>query len=282
MKRLHQAFVLFVLGLVILSSSCKSEFEKIRSSGDTKVLYKEAYNYYEAEEYQKAQTLFELIISAYRGQKEAEDIYFKYAYTYYHLERYILASYYFKNFAQTFSTSSLREEADFMTAYASYKLSPTFRLDQSYTEKAIEGFQLFVNTYPESERVQQCNSLIDEMRLKQEVKAFEEGKLYFDLRQYQAATHSFENLLKDFPETRNADKVRYMIIKSYYLLAQNSIVDKQEKRYQETLDKSKEFLARAKDKELKKEIRVIQKNSSKKLKQLSNVRYKDESAGTGS
>ena len=282
MEILRKITILFIIGSIVSISACKSEFEKIRSSGDVQLLYKSAYKYYQEEEYQKAQTLYELIVSSYRGKKEAEDIYFKYAYTYYHLERYILASYYFKNFAQTFSTSSLREEADFMTAYSNYKLSPSFRLDQSYSDKAIEGFQLFVNTYPESERVKECNRLIDEMRLKQEEKAFDEGKLYFDLRQYQAAMHSFENLLKDFPETKNAEEVRYMIIKASYLLAQNSIVDKQEQRFKETVDKSNEFLSRSKDKELKREIRTIQKNSSKKLNQLNNVRYKNESTRAGS
>lgn len=282
MEILRKVSLLFIIGTVVVVSACKSEFEKIRSSGDVDLLYKSAYKYYEEEEYQKAQTLFELIVSSYRGKKEAEDIYFKYAYTYYHLERYILASYYFKNFAQTFSTSTLREDADFMTAYSNYKLSPSFRLDQSYSDKAIEGFQLFVNTYPESERVKECNRLIDEMRLKQEEKAFEEGNLYFDLRQYQASMHSFENLLKDFPETKNADEVRYMIIKASYLLAQNSIVDKQEERFKETFNKSAEFLTRSKNKDLKKEIKTIQKNSSKKLNQIKNVRYKNQSAGTGS
>ena len=65
--------------------------------------------------------------------------------------------------------------------------------------------------------------LIKEMRLKQEKKAFEEGKLYLDLRYYQSAVHSFENMLKDFPETTNAAQVRYLIIRSNYLFAENSI-----------------------------------------------------------
>ena len=282
MEILRKIFVFLVLGTMILLSSCKSEFEKIRSSGDSDLLYKKAYEYYEAEEYQKAQTLFEIIIISYRRKKEADDIYFKYAYTYYHLERFILAAYYFKNFATTFSTSSYREEADFMTAYSNYQLSPTFRLYQTYSEKAIDGFQLFVNTFPESERVAQCNQLIDELRQKMEKTAFEEGKLYFDLRQYQAAMHSFENLLKDFPETNNAEEVRYMIIKASYLLAQNSVVDKQEERFKETVEKSTEFLARSKNEEFQKEINTIYKNSSKKLNQINNVGYQNEGSGPGS
>jgi outer membrane protein assembly factor BamD len=282
MEILQKVILFFVVSMLVLLSSCKSEFEKIRSSGDAELLYKKAYEYYEQEEYQKAQTLYELIISSYRGKKEAEDIYFKYAYTYYHLERYILASYYFKNFASTFSTSSFREEADFMTAYSNYQLSPTFRLDQSYSQEAIDAFQLFVNTYPNSERVEQCNQLIDEMRAKQEKKAFEEGKLYFDLRQYQAAMHSFENLLKDFPESKNVEEVRFMIIKASYLLAQNSVVGKQEERYKETIEKSSEFLSKSNNADFQKEINTIYKNSSKKLNQINNVGYQNESAGSGS
>ena len=116
-------------------SSCKSEFEKVRASGDTDLLYKTAYQYYEAEEFQKAHTLFELLLGNLRGKVEAEKVYFYYAYSQYFMGKYILASYYFKDFSTKFLNSQFKEEADFMTAYSQYKLSPSFRLDQSYTQK---------------------------------------------------------------------------------------------------------------------------------------------------
>lgn len=62
-----------------------------------------------------------------------------------------------------------------MSVYSLYKTSPGYRLDQSNTEKAIDGFQLFVNTYPNSKRVEECNKLIDECRAKIEFKSFEAG-----------------------------------------------------------------------------------------------------------
>ena len=264
--------MLFALGVVALSvSSCKSEFEKIRTSGDPEAIYKKGFEYYDKGDYQKAQALLELVISNYRGQKEAEEIYFRYAYTYYYTEQYLLASYYFNNFSQTYSTSSYREEADFMDAYSNYKLSPSFRLDQTYTEKAMDGLQLFVNTYPSSSRVSECNELIDELRAKQERKAFEEAKLYFDLRQYQAAIHTCENLLKDFPETEQSEDMRYMIIRSNFLLAENSILDKQVARYRETLVLSNEFLERYPESNRRKEVENIRSTSQKKLKQIDNV-----------
>lgn len=274
--------ILLAVGMMLLVASCKSEFERVRISGDVNLIYQKANEYYEQEEYQKAQTLYELIISSFRGRPEAEEIYYKYAYTYYNQEQYLLAAYYFKNFSQTYTVSPKREEADFMTAYANYQLSPTFRLDQTYSNKAIEEFQLFVNTYPRSERVEECNRLIDQMRAKLEKKNFETGKLYFDLRFYQAATHVFENLLKDYPETQNGEEIRYMIVRSAYLLAENSVVDKQQERYTEAKEGADKFLERYPDSRYSKEVASIQSDSAKNLNQLNNVRYQKQSSGTGS
>ena len=279
-KRYLIPFVLMIFTL--FSAGCKSEFEKIRASGDTELIYKNAFELYEQGEYLRAQTLFELIIPAYRGRPELEKVYFTYAYSYYNLNKFILANYYFKNFAATFPTSELKEEAEFMIAYSSYQLSPTFRLDQTYSEKAIDEFQTFVNSYPNSERVKECNRLIDELRLKLERKTFAEGQLYFDLRQYQAAIVSLENLLRDFPETNNAEQVRYLIAKAGYLLAENSVLEKQEERYKVAAGAASDFISKFADSKNFGEVEDIYKNSVKKLKSLTNGRYQDESAGAGS
>lgn len=271
---MKKTFVLTLLTIVLVSS-CKSEFEKIRSANDPTLHYTKAMEFYESGEYQKAQTLLELVISSYKGKKEAEDIYFKYAYTFFYLERYILASYYFNNFSQTYGGSDLREEADFMSAFSQYKMSPIFRLDQSNTKKAIDEMQLYVNTYPLSPRVEECNRLIDDMRAKLEEKAYNEGILYFNLRQYQSSVQVLENLLKDFPETNRAFQVRYDIIKSMYLLAENSIITKQEERYTEVLTNAKEYLEKYPDSPYINEINSIINNSNKTLKSVSNVGYQN-------
>ncbi len=272
----------FLAALLSVTFGCKSEFEKIRASGDADLLYKKAFEYYEQGEYLRAQTLFELIIPVYRGKPELEKVYYSYADTYYKLNKFILANYYFKNFTSTFPTSSIREDADFMAAFSNYQMSPTYRLDQTYTVKAIDEFQTFVNTYPNSERVQECNGLIDAMRLKMEKKVFEEGRLYFDLKQYQAATVTFENLLKDFPETGNAEQVRYHIAKGYFLLAENSIFEKQEERFKQTVSYARDYLDKFKDSPNSKEIKSYYDNSVKKLKSLTNGRYQEQSPRLGS
>ena len=103
-----------------------------------------------------------------------------------------------------------------MAAYSNYQLSPSFRLDQQYTNQAINQLQNFINTYPNSERLSDANALIDELRKKLEQKAFDSGILYYDIRQYASAIQALENLLKDFPETSRAAEVRYYIVKTEF------------------------------------------------------------------
>lgn len=272
---------LWVVATIVLFAlpGCKSEFEKIRTSGDADSIYKMAQDYYDKGDYMKAQTLFELVVGAYRGRKELEEVYFKYAYTFYYLEKFVLSAYYFENFSSTFPTSLNRQEADFMTAYSYYQLSPSFRLDQGYSEKAIDAFQLFVNTYPQSDRVEECNRLIDIMRQKLETKAFESALLYFDLRQYQSATRSFENLLKDFPETKNAEEVRYLIAQSSFLLADNSVFEKQKERYESALQYAREFMEKYPRSNRGREIQNILKTSEKELKTIADGRYQEQGTG---
>jgi outer membrane protein assembly factor BamD len=278
---LIQLFVVLFIGFGLYS--CKSDFETIRTSGDPKLLYKKAMEYYQEKDFQRAQTLLELLVSSVRGTKEAEEVYFKYAYSYFYLENYVLASYYFNNFVNTFGGSALREEAEFMSAFSHYKLAPNFRLDQTYSQKAIDELEAFVNAHQESAKVKECNSLIDELRAKQERKNYEAAKLYYNLRYYQAAIQSYENLLKDFPETKSAEEVRYLILRSAYLLAQNSILDKREDRYKQSVKLAEEFLERYPKSEYLNQVKTYQVDSKKQLKILSNnVRYQNQSAGSGS
>lgn len=272
-----------LLGVLWMTfAGCRSEFERIRTSGDPELLYSKANEYYEQGDYLKAQTLYELVISSFRGREQAESISFRYAYTYYYLEQYLLAAYYFKNFAQTYGASRFREEAEYMAAYSNYQLSPNFRLDQTYSEKAIEALQEFINLYPNSERVAEANRLIDEMRAKLELKAFESAKLYYDLNQYQSAIRSFENVLKDYPETRNAEEIRYLVIRSAYLWATNSFVERQQERFREAVELAGEFLERYNSSTYKSEVSQMLADSQKRLKQLEDVRYQEQSTRAGS
>jgi outer membrane protein assembly factor BamD len=261
-------WMIVMSALFVLAPACKSEFEKVRVSGNPELILRKAFDYYDAKNYQRAQTLFELVINNVRGSKDAEKAYYQYAYCHYHLKEYVLGAYYFKNFAGSFPNSEWREEAAYMSAYCNYLQSPTYRLDQGSTQAAIEEFQVFINLFPSSPRVETCNQRIDELRRKLEEKLFAEGELYYNLRQYQSAVLSFDNLLRDYPETPDAERVRYLIAKADFLLSKNSVVEKQEERYTETIKRCTEFLARYPAGKYSKEVREIKKDSENNRKAI--------------
>lgn len=273
MKKFPILILLFAIGL----TSCKSEFEKLRTSSEPKKIYKSALEYYDQGDYVKAQTLFELAIPYYRGNKEAEDLYFKYANTHFYLKEYILASHYYKNFATTYYTSEKKEEAEYMSAYSKYKLSPNHRLDQTSSLEAIDAFQNFANNFPESERVAECNVLIDELRAKLEEKAFNEGKLYHDLNRFDSAMRAFENMLKDFPDAQRAEEVRFLILKSSYLLAKNSIYEKKKERFEQCINKYELFSKKYGNSSYTREAKKIHTNSINELNTFNDVGHKNTS-----
>ena len=269
---------LLFVSLLMATTACKNEFDKLRASGDVKLLTKKSLEYYEKGDYAKAQSLFELIMPSLKGQSILEEISYKYAYTHYNLKNYGSANFYFKNFALTFANSPLREDAEFQAAYSDYKQSPIYRLDQENSLKAIEGFQYFTNNFPESKRIKECNKLIDELRKKMEHKAFDEGMLYYNITYYQASIQVFENLLKDFPETSNAEEVRFLILKAQFEFAKNSIYEKQLDRFKLVVEKHKDFKDKFPKSKYQKDAENYLKIANNKIKEFNNVRYQNQSS----
>lgn len=264
-RLLRISFLAFIIASLL---ACRSEFETVRLSNDPELFLKKALQYYDEEEWFKSQTLIEQAIPFYRGRPESEEMFFKYAKTFYNLNQFILSSHWFNNFSNTYPNSQFREESDWLLAYSNYQQSPNYRLDQTESDQAVELFQTFVNTYPNSTRVKECNEIIDELREKREIKSFEEGKLYYNLGQYQAAVASFNNTLKDFPESRDKEEILFLIADANFLLAENSIYGKKSDRYEDALELAREFLRKYPDGQRASDARNIIDTSTKRLKSL--------------
>ncbi len=128
-----------------------------------------------------------------------------------------------------------------MYAYCFYLESPRYSLDQTDTKSAIKELQYFINKYPSSERVKQCNELVDKLRAKLEMKNYEIAKQYYFLDDYKAAIVSFENILKEFPDTKYREEIMFLIVKSNYIHASRSIETKKAERFKAVIDSYHKF-----------------------------------------
>ena len=256
---------ILILSFSIALISC-SKYSKIQKNQDFNYKYEKALEYYEHEDYFKALNLFDQVMPFFRGTKEAEQISYKYGYAYYNQKEYTMASYYFDRFAKTFPRSELAEECAFMAAYCKYKESPIYKLDQTNTYEAINDLQLFINAYPYSERVTESNDLIDELREKLQKKDFETAKLYLKMKKYKAAVTSFDNLLREYPNTKFREDAMFYSIKAYYFYASRSVRKKREKRYEEANDVYNKFTTRYPDSKYNRDIEYMLKHAEKDLK----------------
>jgi len=232
--------LVFLITIGLVWNGCK--YQKLLKSTDFNLKYDMAVKYYEKKDFSRALPLFEELLNIYKGTSKAQDIYYYFAMSNYGLDDYALASYHFKNYTTTFPTSPRTEECAFMGAYCYFKDSPSFKLDPTNTETAINELQLFINRYPQSTRVAECNELMDKLRSKLENKDFETAKLYFKVQNYKAAIVAFNNLAKDFPESVNREESLFLALKSRYLLAINSIDEKKEERLEATRKAYLEFI----------------------------------------
>ena len=241
-KKLRKSLLFGMIILTMIVSSC-SDYNKLLKSTDYNKKYDAAIKYYEDKEYVKALGLLEELVSVYRGTAKGEKIMYYYAYATYATGDYLLAGYHFNNFVKTFPASDKTEDCAFMYAYCYYLESPKYSLDQTDTKSAIKELQFFINKYPESKRKEECNNLIAKLREKLEEKYYRISKQYYFLDDYQAAITSFENVLKDFPDTKYREEAMYMIVKANYTFALKSTDTKKEARLKSTVDSYNKFVS---------------------------------------
>lgn len=266
-------FHIMGLAFLLMISSC-SEYSRIEKSKDYSKKLEFANRMFQEKKYTLANSLYEELLTIYKGTVQFEDLYYKYAYSAYDMGDYTQAAFLFKNFVDYFPNSSRASEMDYMQAYCFYKLSPRAELDQSNTQKAIGSMQEFINEYPESDRVADANKIIDACRMKLERKDYKSAILYYNLGYYNAARIYFRNLMLDYPDSNLGEEYKYMIIKSEYQYALNSIPSKQEERYDQVITDYLDFLDHYPKSKYTQEAQSYYDHARKFIKSLQNDQNK--------
>lgn len=241
------------------------EYEKILKSTDYPVKYEKAIEYYNDEEFVKSATLFDQVANIYRGTTKADTVKYYQAMSYYGQRDYILAGHYFNELATTYANSEYLEEAEFMAAYCYYQLSPRPSLDQEATYKAINALRMYIAKYPSSDKVPRAQELIAELSDKLVEKSYNSAKLYYDLGYYRSAIIALRNSLEEYPDTQYREELLYLILKSSYLLADNSVESKKKERLQYTVDEYLSFKSEFPESKYDKEAERMFQNTQETL-----------------
>ena len=261
-------FFLSIFAALVLFTSCASKLGKVLKSKDNEYKLKMAEQYYVQKKYLNAQQVFEDIMPYFRGSDKYEDMFYKYAYCAYYQKDYMNAESLFKTYTENFPNSLRLEECEYMRCYCYYKQSPKVDLDQTATSKTISLMQAFINTHPQSARVNEATSIMDTCRYKLELKEFKAAQLYFDMGgyNYRAAAIAFTTLMDDYPDSYKSDEYKLMTIKAYYKYAELSVLDKQQERFEKVISECNDFKERFASSKLATEVDSYKALSEDKIK----------------
>ena len=245
MKKLLNISVLLIVMAVGLSSC--GEYNKVLKSTDMNYKFEYAKKAYEQRKYMQAITLLQDLQMPMRGTENGEDATFLLAMSYFENKDYLNSAVYFKNYYQRYPRGKYAELSRFYCGYGYYLDSPDPQLDQTFTLKAIEELQGFLDYFPNSDKAGIAKNAIFEMQDKLTLKQLQNAQLYYNLgnflgNNYESCIITAKNALKDFPYSKYREDFEMLILKAKYQEAKNSIAEKSEDRYRDVIDEYYSFI----------------------------------------
>lgn len=231
--KIKQIVLTLLISLTFISCS---KFNALIKSNNTQEKYDKALEFYHNKKYNKAMALFENIMPNMIGTAQEDTVLFYVGKSYYNLGNYEQSAEALNYYRNQFSRSDFTEEAEYLYAMSFYNMSPPPEKDQTSTRQAIIAFNEYLNRYPESIQTTDIQHMIEEMTQKLYYKTFINASLYYKLRHYNAAITSLRDGVREYPEIPYREEMMYMICKSWYDYARNSIHGRQLDRYLKMID----------------------------------------------
>jgi outer membrane protein assembly factor BamD len=196
--------------------------------------------------------------------------------SYFKQRDYLTASHYFSDHYKNQRQSPFAEECEYFTGYCYYMQSPRAELDQGNSFAAIEQFQMFLMRHPDSKHTNEAEQCLGEMKDKLVDKSYLTARLYYNLGQYKASIIALNNSLDDYPETKYREELMYLLLKSSFLLAENSVPAKMKERFQSTLDEYYSFIGEFPKSQYVKDAQRMYERTDRFLKARANGGEEDE------
>ncbi len=217
---------------VVLFLACAGN--KPRDESDVTTRFERGMKYLKKKKYLRAQEEFNYVVLSGSHTELGDDAQFYLGESYFLNKEYILAIAEYDRLIRRMSFSPYVEKARWRICESYVAESPKYYHDQSYTEKALDKLQEFIEDYPDSEYRKEAEKDIAALRNKLAKKAYETGILYIKLRAYDSAIMAFEDLLTKYYDTDYAPKAHVGIIRCYSL---DLNVEAAQKYYAENKDR---------------------------------------------
>lgn len=197
LKTKYVAFLILLVMFFLIGCSSSKEIANL-SAEDRFEIGKDKFD---KRKYLDAIEDFKYILIQYPGSAVADDAQFYLAECYYNRGEYLLASSEYENLIRGYPSSEYVPMARYKLGLCYYNLSPKSQLDQTYTYKAIDALQGFIEYHPTSEFVQDAERKIHELINKLAKRDYETGIFYMKMEFYRAAMIYFDSIIERYPDS---------------------------------------------------------------------------------
>ncbi|MEG1622745.1 MAG: outer membrane protein assembly factor BamD [Alistipes sp.] len=239
----HIALYITVIVVATVAFCGCGGMNSLLQSGKPDQIYAKGMEYYKAEKWARASTLFEGCQHWYQGTPREDSLLFYNARCKYKNRDYETAASMFDGFRRKFGRSVFIEDAEGMYVLCYYYLSPGPKRDQTMTTQAIIAVNEFMSRYPNNERIESFREINKELTQRLHDKTFFNAYTYCKIGKHKSAIVALKNALKQFPTSSHREEIMYLIVTSSYKVAHNSIEKKQADRYLSMLDSYYTFQA---------------------------------------
>ncbi|MBT5472330.1 MAG: outer membrane protein assembly factor BamD [Nitrospina sp.] len=215
MFRTHLKFplIFFLLVPLLLNINCSTTQEQ--RTGSPAKLLREARQFIKEKDSEKAKNSIQLIMEDFPDSKERITGLMLLADVHYNEEEYEEAKFHYQKFTELYPAHRFVDRAHFYKAMANFQLSDLASRDLTPVHSALEGFENFINDFPNStykgkaqKRIQQCLDILAQ-------NIFEIGKFYFRTGSYQSAIIRLKSLMLEYPTHAYVAEAEFLLAESY-------------------------------------------------------------------
>ena len=161
--------------------------------------------YFDEGNYFDAIQQFDILKLQYQGSKVSDQGQYYTGMSHFKRGEYILAAFDFELLIKNYSSSTLIPDAYYMIAKSYVEQSPQSQLDQSYTMRALDALQTFIELYPTHARVADAQKDQKELIEKLSKKEYDTGVLYEKMEDTKAAMIYYDRVFDQYYNTAYAD-----------------------------------------------------------------------------
>ena len=216
--------------------------------------YERAMRYYNNQQFLSAAGLFEDLYPLSLGTPRADTILYLFAHSYYMNGDYEMAAFHFRDYVRRYPNSERTEDAFYYGTAAIYN-----------TEYAIEQVKAFIQAFPDNSHIEECNMMLDALRLKLARKDLEILILYYNTDHYEACQIAAKNFFNEYSYSPLMPEAIYYLALNNLEFAKRSVERKKEERYKACLDACNRLLLNYGETKYTKEVERISKEAQKQL-----------------